>query len=69
MKWILIIMLGAMMSCDSSQPIGDCVGEPQEGGCYQVYDPVCGCDNKTYGNGCMAGLAGVKNYVKGECKQ
>lgn len=40
------------------------VGNP----CPKNYDPVCGCDKKTYGNTCMAENAGVTSYKKGECK-
>ena len=36
--------------------------------CTMQYDPVCGCDNKQYGNSCLATCAGVKNWTKGECK-
>jgi len=35
--------------------------------CMQVYKPVCGCDNKTYGNECEANKHGLMSWKEGEC--
>ncbi len=45
-----------------------CLGESSgETSCFAIFEPVCGCNNITYGNSCEARIAGVRNWLQGPC--
>lgn len=51
--------------CGAADQLGFC--EPQPEVCTAEYAPVCGCDDRTYGNACAAARAGVSVASEGEC--
>lgn len=44
---------------------GRCIVRPQV--CTDIFQPVCGCDNRTYSNNCVRRAAGVSLLAPGEC--
>jgi len=55
------------LACNKSEDDLCELGPPLEVGCFEVYEPVCGCDEVTYGNECKATAAGVPSFTPGEC--
>ena len=52
--------------CNMPDAEGTCRPRPEM--CTQQYEPVCGCDGRTYGNSCMATLAGASIRHPGRCQ-
>lgn len=40
----------------------------RNGACTREYFPVCGCNNKTFGNACEANHEGIIRYKIGKCE-
>jgi len=54
-------------SCSPGDETGVC--EPVPEVCGEIYAPVCGCDDKTYDNECLANAEGVSVASDGKCGQ
>lgn len=68
-KIFLVFLLLFSIGCDKGGSDDDCKGTIKIIACTKEYMPVCGCDNKTYSNDCVADANGIKSWITGVCDE
>lgn len=66
-----IILIFVAQSCNNDSADNECI-DPQNIDlnqvCIEIYQPVCGCDQKTYSNSCYASINGLSDWTEGACE-
>ena len=71
-----VLIITFLKSCNRDNKISAenelCINEDlidETVACYLIYAPVCGCNNETYSNDCIASSNGVLSYTEGACNE
>jgi hypothetical protein len=70
-RYFFTLILFTIICCDNEQETSDCIHPDKiklDQFCIEIYQPVCGCDLKTYSNTCFAQINGLNEWTEGKCE-
>jgi hypothetical protein len=68
----LLLLLFLCYACRKEKDNTDCIYSQKidlTQVCIEIYQPVCGCDQKTYSNICHAKINGLTSWQEGACDE
>lgn len=73
LSFSIILIFGLCLACNrKAKVVEDLCFNPakvnNDAACPMIYKPVCGCDDKTYSNTCVAVNAGIQFWTEGACE-